>query len=347
MKLATHFLTCKNGNAFPAIVGLCLLHLNATTCPAQPMKTNSGVQLTQLDDRVRVDINGHLFTEYHFKDAAKPYCYPIIGPTGAGMTRNWPMRNTPGEQHDHPHHRGLWFGHGSVNGVDVWTDKDPKTGRIIHNEFTEIKSGERSGDIKTRNTWVDANDKTLCTDEETLRFYNPGDDPERMFDFEITLHASNGDLKLGDTKEGMLAIRIAETMRLIKPTPRGQKPISGDGHIVNSEGVRDGEAWGKRASWVDYYGPVDGKIVGIAIFDHPTNFRHPTWWHARDYGLLAANPFGLHDFAGQPEGAGDYTLSSGQSLTFRYRIYFHEGDENQGHVARRYAEYVAGANDGQ
>ena len=322
---------------------LCVAALASAGCkgvPADTSTTAHGVQLTKLDDRVRIEINGKLFTEYHFKDAAKPYCYPIIGPTGAGMTRDWPMKDTPGEQHDHPHHRGFWFGHGEVNGNDLWTDASVKTGKIVHNNFIEIKSGEKSGDIITRNTWVDAAGKTLCTDEATLRFYNSSDAPERMFDFEIAIHASNGDVLLGDTKEGMLAIRIAETMRLTKPTPKGQKPIPGDGHIVNSEGIRDGEAWGKRAAWVDYYGPVDGKIVGVAIFDHPSNLRHPTWWHARDYGLLAANPFGLHDFDKQPQGAGNYAIPAGKSLAFRYRIYLHEGDETQGKVAAHYEEFA-------
>ena len=197
--------------------------------------------------------------------------------------------------------------------------------------------------IVSRNDWTDAVGKLLCTDETRMRFYNSGAAPAHWFDFEITLHASNGDVHLGDTKEGTLAIRIAETMRLVKSTPKGQKPIPGDGHIFNSDGVRDGEAWGKHAAWVDYYGPVNGRTVGIAVFDHPSNLRHPTTWHARDYGLLAANPFGAHDFEGKPKGTGDYTIPAGKSLTLRYRILLHEGDEKQGRVAERFKEFVQSA----
>src|SRR6266571_1779382 len=186
-----------------------------------------GVQITELSDRLRVEIHGRLFTEYFFKDVPRPYCYPLIGPGEAAMTRNWPMKNTPDEQHDHPHHRSLWFSHGSVNGQDFWAEAKG-FGKIVHDKFTEIKSGKQTGTIKSRNKWI-ANDGVLvCTDERTLRIYNPSNESERMFDFEITLHAPDKDVVFGDTKEGTMAVRLAETMRL--------KGKVGHGHIVNSAG---------------------------------------------------------------------------------------------------------------
>jgi hypothetical protein len=155
-------------------------------------------------------------------------------------------------------------------------------------------------------------------------------------DFEITLFASNGPLTFGDTKEGTMAVRLAETMRLKGPV--------GHGHIINSAGVRDDATWGKRADWCDYYGPVAGRTVGLAIFDHPDNPRHPTWWHVRDYGLFAANPFGRHDFEAlrdvSQKDAGNLDVPAGQSLTFRYRFYFHEGNERQAGVAEKYGDYI-------
>ena len=154
-----------------------------------------------------------------------------------------------------------------------------------------------------------------------------------MMDFEITIHASQGKVVLGDTKEGSMAIRLAPTMRVEGKVAKG--------HIINSEGQRDKSAWGKRASWCDYYGPVDDEIVGVAIFDHPQNPQHPTWWHVRTYGLFAANPFGAHDFEKKPKGTGDLTIKSGDSVTFRYRFYFHKGDEKQSKVAEHYREYAA------
>ena len=100
--------------------------------------------------------------------------------------------------------------------------------------------------------------------------------------------------------------------------------------------------WGKQAEWCDYHGPVEGKVVGIAGFDHPANPRHPTWWHVRDYGLFAANPFGVHDFEKKPAGTGNLTIPAGKSVTFKYRFYLHEGDEKQANVAARYKDYSAG-----
>jgi len=172
----------------------------------------------------------------------------------------------------------------------------------------------------------------VCTDERTLRVYARPPD-ERLFDFEITLKAGDNELVFGDSKEGTMAVRIAETMLL--------KGKVGHGHAVNSEGLRDEQAWGKRAAWCDYYGPVDGKVVGIAIFDHPQNPRHPTWWHVRDYGLFAANPFGQHDFEKLADKTvGNLTVPAGKSVTFRYRFYLHEGDEKQSKVAEKYREYA-------
>jgi hypothetical protein len=181
-----------------------------------------------------------------------------------------------------------------------------------------------------------AKDGTVVgTDERTLRVYNRTD--HRMFDFEVTLRASHGELTFGDTKEGTMAVRLAETMRL---TPNEANRGRAGGHIVTSEGVRDGQTWGKRAAWVDYHGPVEGGIAGVAIFDHPKNPRHPTWWHVRDYGLFAANPFGIHDFEKQPAGTGDLRVPAGESVTFRYRFYIHRGDEREADVARHYEDYA-------
>ena len=252
------------------------------------------------------------------------------------MTRDWPMKNTPEDSHDHKHHRSLWFAHGAVNGQDFWSE-DKAFGKIVHDGFGEIKSGKESGTIQSRNKWVAADGKVVCTDDRTLRIYNTGNDHERLFDFEITLHASNGELTFGDTKEGTMAMRLAETMRL--------KGKVGQGHIVNSEGVRDDATWGKRAKWCDYYGPVEGKTVGVAIFDHPQNPRHPTWWHVRDYGLFAANPFGQHDFERLPDkSAGNLVVPAGKSITFRYRFYLHEGNDEQAKVAEKYKAYVESSN---
>jgi hypothetical protein len=306
------------------------MSLSLAAVAQSPQAADQGVQITSLTNRLRVEINGKLFTEYYFRDVPRPYCYPVLGPDGLAMTRNWPMKSPPNEAHDHPHHRSFWFAHGAVNGHDFWSE-EKDFGKTVHDSFIEVKSGLDSGVIRSRNNWVAADGTLVCKDERLLRFFNPKGTNERLVDFEITLFALKEPLVLGDTKEGTMAVRLAETMRL--------HGAEGHGHIVNSQGVRDDDTWGKRADWCDYYGPVDGKTVGLAIFDHPGNPRHPTWWHVRDYGLFAANPFGQHDFEKmRDKSAGNLTVPAGQSVTFRYRFYWHEGDERQAKVAERYLE---------
>ena len=289
------------------------------------------VQVSKQDDRLRVEINGALFTEYFFKDVPRPFCYPLVGPGGLPMTRNWPMKDTPDEEHDHPHHRSFWFTHGAVNGHDFWSEQKG-VGRIVHDSFTEVSSGKTFGVIKEKNNWIAPDGSLVCTDERTLRVFIPGTNDERCFDFDITIQATDKPVTFGDTKEGTMAIRLAETMRF--------KGKVGHGHIINSAGDRDDATWGKRADWCDYYGPVNGKTLGVAIFDHPNNPRHPTWWHVRDYGLFAANPFGQHDFEKLPNrDAGNLTIPPRKSISFRYRFYLHNGDEQEANIAQKYQDY--------
>lgn len=299
-----------------------------------------GVQLTDVGGHVRVDIEGKLFTKYHYANVPRPLLYPVIGPTGAGMTRNYPMQNVPGEEHDHPHHRGLAWSHMRVNEVDVWGEVTNRSGKIVHRKFLELKGGPKIGVLREENEFVSVAGKVVGSETRTLRFFARA--PERVMDFDIELRATHGDLVLGDQKDGGMGIRLAESMRVTGPRKKGEKKAApGEGHIVNSEGVRDADAWGKRAKWCDYYGPVEGKTVGVAIFDHPSNPRHPTWWHVRTYGLFTANPFGISSFEKNPDkNAGNFTIPVGQSATFRYRFYFHEGDESQGKVEIQYTGYV-------
>jgi hypothetical protein len=307
----------------------------AFSAPGQAAETApGGVQITQLPDRLRIEINGERFADYHYQDVSRPYLYPVFGPGGLPVTRHWPMEEAANEERDHPHHRSFWYAHGDVNGVDFWSE-GANAGKTVHAGFTKIESGRDTGVIQSRNKLVAKDGSVVATDDRTLRFYNRTG--EHLFDFEITIHAAQGDLVLGDTKEGTMALRLAETMRLKPNKFNAGKPA---GHIVSSEGLRDDLTWGKRAKWVDYYGPVEGQTLGVAIFDHPLNPRHPTWWHVRDYGLFAANPFGVHDFEKKPAGTGNLKISAGQSLTFRYRFYLHRGDEKQGRVAERYEEFA-------
>ncbi|MEI9893840.1 MAG: PmoA family protein [Chthoniobacter sp.] len=308
----------------------------------------AGVDLKEEADKVTVNIDGHLFTEYHFTGARRPYLYPIIGPTGGAMTRHWPLQDDLAtEEKDHPHHKGLWWGHRNVNGIGFWEDSakgDGKLGQIVHDSFVEVKSGDDRGSLHDKNKWVvDGTGELVATDERTITFYKGQDGP--MIDFDITIKAADKDVVFGDDKDGAMAIRVPETMRVDKPKVKGEKTVpKGDGHIITSEGKKDLEAWGTRGNWCDYYGPVEGKTAGIAMFDNPQNPRHPTWWHVRTYGLFAANPFGQAQFEKLPDKtAGAFQVPAGQSVTFRYRFYFHEGDTDQAKVADHYNDYISPA----
>lgn len=274
-----------------------------------------------------IKCDGEPFAEYLTKSQAKPIVWPIIGPGGQKMTRDFPMLKTRGEKWDHGHHRSLWFTHGEVNGVDFWAEGRGR-GTIEHREFTEVTSGDVVV-IATVNDWVDADGKKHLEDFRRLTFHCDGN--VRIIDFDITLHAAYGPVHFGDTKEGTMGLRIPTVMDL--NSRKG-------GRIVNSAGQEDGATWGQAAAWCDYHGPVDDQVVGVAIFNHPSSFRYPTHWHVRDYGLFAANPFGLHDFQRTEEKIGELNLEEGESVSLLYRFYFHLGDEQEGGVAAAFEAYA-------
>ena len=301
------------------------------------------VKLLRGEDRVRVEINGRLFTEYIYHGAYRPYCHPVLAADGTGLTRDFPMRKAPGEDEDHPHHRSLWFAHSDVNGVDFWNQDNvgsprPK-GKIMHEDLIETADGS-VGVLRARNRWVAPDGRVFCTDDRTLRFGVIGID--RFIDFDVTLRApADAPVHLNDDKDGVLALRLATWMNQPRPPTSRRKFTSGTGVLITSRGDRNGPAWGKRGEWADYHASRNGKTYGVAIFDHPQNLNHPTWWHARDYGLFAANPLGQQDFEPQKarEVAGVHVIPAGGSLRLRYRVLLHAGDEKTARVAERYAEY--------
>ena len=162
---------------------------------------------------------------------------------------------------------------------------------------------------------------------------------QRSLDVRVTIHATEGDVTFKDTKEGTFGVRTHPNLRLDR---EGEEFASMTGIAVNSEGDQNHDLWGKRARWVDYSGSIDGQSLGVAMFDHPANPRHPTWWHARNYGLVAANPFGIHDFENLPNkpSRGDFTIKKGETAAFLYRVLLHRGDAKQADVARHYQQFA-------
>ena len=280
--------------------------------------------------RIDVIIDHQFFTSYNFgPEWHRPYCYPVIGPYGDAITRAFPMvQGVTGETTDHPHHKGIYVAHGDVNMVDNWTEGQ-SSGYTLHREFDVVSSGIVYGRIIALSHWVTSDkQKVLLNETREMKFYNVGS--SRLMDVNVTLTALSEDVLFGDTKEGgILSIRVASSM-----------DVARGGTLENSfGGINENGAWGKRAHWCDYSGSVNHKVVGVALFDHNKNFRHPTYWHARNYGLMTANPFGLSVFQG-PEYNGEYNLHAGDSLHFRYRIYIHKGDAKGGNVGEKYHNYV-------
>jgi len=286
------------------------------------------VTLSYIGGESLIKVDGKYFAQYNVIDVPKPFIWPIYAPDQSNITRNFPMYDVEGEDQDHPHHRGLWFGHGSVNGTDFWLEGD-KSGKVVQKSSTQDISPTVAV-LQNQNDWTTADGKLVCQDERTILFWamsNP-----RVMDFFITIKATQGPVVFGDTKEGTMALR----------TPKWMTVKAGTGHIENSEAYRDKDAWGKRAKWVDYYGASPtGKTIGVAILEYADNFRFPTYWHARDYGLFAANPFGIKDFTGDKTQKGDYTIPKGQSLTLKYRIIVHEGDTQAAGIAQIADQFYA------
>lgn len=295
------------------------------------------ISITKGEGKVTVTVDGEHFTDYVFKGHAKPILYPIVGPHGIEMTRNYPMKEgVDNEASDHPHHKSLWFTHDDVNGVHFWMEypggnSDRKPGKIVQRELSIVGDG-----IHARNDWLAPDGSVVCSDMRDFKF--GVNSAGRFIDVGVTIHATNGDVKFGDTKEGTMAIRTHPLLRLRTDERRGNHTAVGQ--AVNSEGVQGKAIWGKRAKWVDYWATIDGNTVGVAIFDHPKNKRHPTWWHAREYGLIAANPFGVHDFEGAAPGTGDLTIKDGGMEAFRYRFVFHRGDVTEADIAGQYADFA-------
>lgn len=296
------------------------------------------VALERRDDRIDVSVDGRPFTEYRFTGHDKPILWPLRAPSGVTLTRAWPMADgAAGEPHDHPHHESLWFTHGRVNGLDFWAPRAHGAGPdspVPHVEHVSIDRCEGNV-VEATGRWVDAEGKPVLLEKRRMVF--TGDDAVHAIDFRLELRPAAGPVTFGDTKEGTFALRVRPELQ-----PKDSNGSQGAaGKLLTSEGLVDGAAWGKPARWVDFSGPVEGKPRGIAVVDHPANLRHPVTWHAREYGLFAANPFGLHDFSGAPEGSGDHVLEADGVLALRYLVLFHEGDAETAGIEARARAWAA------
>lgn len=320
------------------------------TFDLQPAASESRVDLRKKgDDKVEVSIDGKLFTTLNFKKGEpRVYLYPVIGPTGVGVTRDFIMQDNPLEKEnkrqDHPHHRSFWTAWGDVRvrdlekrGYDFWAEpKDKPLPKQVLTKIVHMEGGPVFGQLEAEIEWQTPEGERLFAENRTYTFFR-GSQDQRIVDVLNVFKFSDMDVKFADTKEGgLVALRLAATM-----DEKGvQTPKPMHGQMTNSRGgVGAKECWGKPAEWCDYVGPLEGETVGVAVFDHPKNLRHPTTWHIRDYGLYTANPFGLRDFTGDKNRDGSQTWKKGESAEFNYRVIMHKGDTKAANIAEQYEVY--------
>ncbi|HEX9151380.1 MAG TPA: PmoA family protein [Flavobacterium sp.] len=296
------------------------------------------------EQKIDVMIEGKFFTSYLYSNSIdKPVLFPLVTVSGTTVTRGFPLATRANERTDHPHHIGMWFNYGDVNGLDFWNNSDaiktadkPKYGSIRHQKIVAVKSGPQKGELKVSSNWVDNNGKIVLKETTILVF--SGDDNSRTIDRTTTLTAQEEKVTFKDNKEGLLGIRVARELEM----PSEKAEIFTDaqglattvavlnnegvtGNFLSSKGITGNEVWGTRGNWCMMYGQKNGEDIAISIIDHPNNPGYPTYWHARGYGLFAANTLGQEVLSGGKEKL-NFSLDARNSVTFKYRVMITNGN---------------------
>jgi hypothetical protein len=308
--------------------------------------------------RVDVMIDGKLFTSYWWPDSVyKPVLYPLLTSAGTPVTRGYPILAREGERRDHMHQVGNWLNYGNVNGYDFWGNgsegkRNVNGGQIKHLGIEKLSGGIGEGTMVTTASWIDPAGKELLMERTEFHFIARGS--TRIIDRITNLTARGTAVSMKDTKEGSFGIRVARQLELpskedvtltdAQGHPTTVKKMSNEGVTGNyksSEGVTGEDVWGKRAKWMDLYGSIGSEKISLVICDHPKNLSYPTYWHARGYGLFAANPFGVKDFT---EGKQElnYKIPVGGTLKLRYRIIITSGAQLTDAEINNYSDEFAG-----
>lgn len=308
--------------------------------------------------RVDITIDGKPFTSYIWPEVLKkPVLFPLRSAKGVVVTRGYPLESRKNERVDHPHHVGLWLNHGDVNGLDFWNNSDQirgdraaKMGTILHRRIVDAKGGNDHGDLTVETEWVTPEGKPLL--KEQTHFAFRGTASSRTIDRTTTLTALSERVVFKDNKEAFFGMRVARELELPydkaevltdetgKPAPKPVKDNTGvSGMYTSSEGKTGDAVWGTRARWMMLTGTIQNNPVTVAILDNPKNPNFPTFWHARGYGLFAANPLGEKVL---PEGKKDFdlTLEPGKSATFTYRVVILDGQAQPQDVEKAYKEFA-------
>ncbi len=339
-----------------------ILALTIFMSTTQLMGQTIKVKLERDDTKHRVDVivDGKLFTSYQYpENLEKPFLSPIYAPNGAVITRGFPLEARKGERVDHPHHIGLWFNHGNVNGLDFWNnssaiaaDKKDTYGHIKVQSVTKAESGKQ-GILEVVSNWNDNKGNTLIVEKTTYIF--TGDLNSRTVDHISVLTAANGLVTISDNKEGLFAIRVDRAYEMPsnesliftdeKGNPTTVKATDNagvTGMYTSSNGLKGDAVWGTRNSWVVLTGVKDNVTVSFGIFDNPKNPGFPAYAHARGYGLFSVNNLGQNSYDPKQEKV-VYKLEKGESMTLRHRFFVQSGSEITSDQAGKVAADFANA----
>jgi hypothetical protein len=309
--------------------------------------------------RVDVTIDGRPFTSYIWPDSLKvPVLYPLRTAGGTPITRGFPLEPRVGERVDHPHHAGLWLNYGNVNGVDFWNnstfvsaEQAAKMGTVVHKRIIKAVSSADKGELEVQTDWIMPDGSTVIKEHASFTFR--AGPHLRSVDRVSVLTAQEKPVSLKDDKEGMLGLRVRKELE--QPTqesvphvgadgkPTTQKSIDNtgvSGQYRTSEGKTGDAAWGTRGRWTMLSGKVGDEPITVAILDHPNNVGFPTYWHARGYGLFAANPLGQAELSGNKERL-NYSLQPNQSTTFKYRLIILDQPTTPEQIEAQYQRWVA------
>lgn len=293
-------------------MGATALLLFSACAPAGP--AGRTLRAEELDDRIRVTVDGELLTEYRYAENQKyPYFYPVVGPrSGESVTTE--------SSEPYPHHHSLFFGSDHVNGGNYWQDELSR-GQIVAQETEVVRAAGDEVVFTQTSLWTRPGAEPPFRDERTIRISIPSDDIH-LIDFDITLTPLM-DVRIEQTNHSLFAARMVP-----------QLSVDSGGTLVNSRGERSEEGtFGSEAGWADYHGSRDGVVEGLAIFNHPRNHWSPPPWFTRDYGFFSPTPFNWME-------EGHLDFSEGEPLRLRYRVVVHGGTTEDARIAEMYEQYA-------
>lgn len=321
-----------------ALIVIALLISSSLLFGQSSKKKMIELKVDEAERKVDVVVDGKLFTSYIYPATVKkPVLWPVMSPAGNMLTRSYPLINKEGDRSDHPHHVGVWLNYGDVNGLDFWNNSEAipaerrdRYGTIYHRSIEKAESGKGKATLVTTSEWVAPDNTVMLKDKTSFDFI--ADDDMRIIDRTTTLTAMIDEVKFTDNKEGMFAIRVARELELPSEKPTNLVDAYGvvtrvekmdntnvKGNYRSADGVEGKKVWGTRCRWMKLASKIKGEPVSLVIIDHPDNVGYPTYWHARDYGLFAANTLGQKVFSNGKNEL-NFSLEKGESVTFKYRL---------------------------